>query len=289
MLKRSTNPIACSRLIRLFQREGVPHDVAFTAVGVASRHVDFSRADQLTTVLFGQGEVVQHVHEETADGRAVLRTVQDGHVDAVDGHVIDDVVQRHGDVVVGAVTRERCSHHTVVTAVLEVRHVKALGGAVVAWVLVLGIRREQVVQGLRAQSVGLVRHHEGVVGCVAQRVEGVGRVGVAVDVQVHHDGGLVCVTHVVHLGTRLQILRNLALRPCTVLVEAGLEVVGVAQVVVDARVVLRRLVHLDVVDFPRVAPGSDPTETHPNRTLLTGSFRDVKLEDGRVVRLVARL
>ena len=124
VLKRRTQPVAGSGLVWLLQGEGVPHDFRSTVVGVTAGHFHLFRADQFTTVLLGQSQVVEHVHQEPTDGRAVFRTFHDCHVDGVDGDVADDVVEGHGDVIIRPIAWEVGGYNAVVSAVLQVGHLE---------------------------------------------------------------------------------------------------------------------------------------------------------------------
>ena len=63
------------------------------------------------------------------------------------------------------------------------------------------------------------------------------------------------------------------------------QVVRVAHVVVDADVIGRRFVDLDVIDLPAVSPSACPTETHPDLLLAACSRCDVEFNQCGVVRL----
>ena len=244
-----------------------------------------------------QGQIVVDVHQEAAYGNVGLCARHDRHIHTVNGHVVFHEVKWHCDVIRGpcnvtffrVTCRIRCADFAVVPAPLEVRHLKRLRCRVVARVLIIIIRRQGVVKRYWAQSCDSVGRDQRIVGSIAQSVDHVGHDRLTVHVHRHHDIGLVSIAHVVDFGGCKQSVRQLAQRPSAVLVVAALFEVRVAHVVVDAGIIFRSLVDFNVVDFPRVAPGPDPTETNPYGLLATSSFGDVKLQNRGVVSLVSCL
>ena len=61
----------------------------------------------------------------TRNARIGVPVSHDSHVDAINGHVAHNVV-RHGNEVVGSVTREVGGYDAVVTTVLQFGHFKGL-------------------------------------------------------------------------------------------------------------------------------------------------------------------
>ena len=103
VLKRRAEEVALHRFIRLVKHERVPCDLTGTVVGVAWDQGDLRRRSQFTAVLLVQRLGRIDVHQEPTHRREVLAALHDGHVHTVDGDVCQHLVQRHLNVVHGAV------------------------------------------------------------------------------------------------------------------------------------------------------------------------------------------
>ena len=235
-----------------------------------------------TVILTASIVPLNPVEEVADDFGAHIGTIHDGHIDAVDGHVVDHVIRDRSDEVHGAVARGHAHEVTVVTSILVLDHLDGHLGHIVGGIFIGAVGSHGEIKDVVTLTRCLPTEHAERVGLAVSDVDSIARATVAFTA-IHGNRqrgvGLDRGTETGHAGREVKG-RQLAFRPHLGLPETGGQVVGKAHVAVDADVIGRSIEDHEIVDHPCVTPLSDPAPAEVNGRRVTSHFADV--ETGRV-------